>query len=89
MAYLSHIYIRMPPFKFRLVIGEVIRGGAPLRIPFRVQILTLLADGEKRTAELVASIEGHPKAVKNELKRLVDAGEIVRVRWGLYALPLV
>ena len=65
------------------------RGGAPLRIPFRVQILTLLADGEKRTAELVASIEGHPKAVKNELKRLVDAGEIVRVRWGLYALPPV
>ena len=24
MAYLSHIYIRMPPFKFRWVIGEVI-----------------------------------------------------------------
>ena len=65
------------------------RGGAPLRVPFRVQILTLLAGGEKRTAELVASIDGHPKAVKNELKRLVDAGEIVRVRWGLYALPRV
>ena len=63
------------------------RGGAPLRVPFRLQILSLLADGEKRTAELVASIEGHPKAVKNELKRLVDAGEIVRVRWGIYALP--
>ena len=63
------------------------RGGAPLRVPFREQILSLLADGEKRTAELVASIEGHPKAVKNELKRLVDSGEIVRVRWGMYTLP--
>lgn len=63
------------------------RGGAPLRVPFRQQILSLLADGEKRTAELVAAIEGHPKAVKNELKRLVDMGEIVRVRWGIYTLP--
>ena len=63
------------------------RGGAPLRVPFREQILSLLADGEKRTSELVAAIEGHPKAVKNELKRLVDTGEIVRVRWGIYTLP--
>ena len=63
------------------------RGGAPLRVPFRLQILDLLADGEKRTAELVAAIEGHPKAVKNELKRLVDTGEIMRVRWGIYTLP--
>lgn len=63
------------------------RGGAPLRVPFRQQILSLLADGEKRTAELVDAIEGHPKAVKNELKRLVDMGEIVRVRWGIYTLP--
>ena len=63
------------------------RGGAPLRVSFRQQILSLLADGEKRTAELVAAIEGHPKAVKNELKRLVDTGEIVRVRWGIYTLP--
>ena len=65
------------------------RGGAPLRVPFRIQILMLLASGEKRTAELITAIDGHPKAVKNELKRLVDAGEIVRVRWGLYALPQV
>ena len=64
-----------------------LRGGRTLRIPFRQQILTLLsADDEKRTAEFVAAIEGHPKAIKNELKRLVDAGEIVKVRWGVYAL---
>ena len=65
-----------------------LRGGRILRVPFRQQILTLLsADGEKRTAEFVAAIEGHPKAIKNELKRLVDAGEIIKVRWGVYALP--
>ena len=65
-----------------------LRGGRTLRVPFRQQILTLLsADGEKRTAEFVAAIEGHPKAIKNELKRLVDAGEIIKVRWGVYTLP--
>ena len=67
---------------------QKLRGGRTLRVPFRQQILTLLAaDGEKRTSEFVASIEGHPKAIKNELKRLVDAGEIVKVRWGVYSLP--
>ena len=65
-----------------------LRGGKPLRVPFREQILsTLAAHGEKKTSELVAAIDGHPKAVKNELSRLVDMGEIVRVRWGMYALP--
>ncbi len=64
-----------------------LRGGRPLRIPFRVQILSLLADGEKRTAELIEAIEGHPKAIKNELGRLVSTGEIVKVRWGVYSLP--
>ncbi len=64
-----------------------LRGGAPLRVPFREQILTLLQDGERRTAEFIECIEGHPKAVKNELRRLVDSGEIVKVRWGHYDLP--
>ena len=65
-----------------------LRGGRSLRVPFREQILMLLsADDEKRTAEFVGAIEGHPKAIKNELKRLVDAGEIVKVRWGVYSLP--
>ena len=66
---------------------QKLRGGAPLRIPFREQILSLLADGEKKTAELIVAIEGHPKAVKNELSRLVDTGEIVRIQWGVYGLP--
>ncbi len=65
-----------------------LRGGRPLRVPFREQILSILAsDGRKKTAELVAAIDGHPKAIKNELSRLVELGEIVRVRWGVYALP--
>ena len=66
---------------------QKLRGGKTLRVPFRKQILALLTDGEKRTAEFVVAIEGHPKAIKNELKRLVDAGEIVKVRWGVYTLP--
>lgn len=61
------------------------RGGARLRVPFRQQILEMLNDGDKKTAELVQAIEGNPEAVKNELKRLMDRGEIVRVRRGLYS----
>ena len=64
-----------------------LRGGKPLRVPFRDQILSLLSKGEKQTSALVAAIEGHPKAVNNELTRLVEAGEIVKVRRGVYALP--
>ena len=64
-----------------------LRGGKPLRVPFREQIFSLLANGEKRTAQLLASIDGHPKAIDNELRNLVDKGEIVRVRRGVYTLP--
>ena len=64
-----------------------LRGGRPLRVPFRDQILAHLSDGEKKTAALVAAIDGNPKAVNNELTRLVAAGEIVKVRRGVYALP--
>ena len=63
------------------------RGGKLLRVPIREQILSLLADSKKKTVELRESIEGHPTAIKNELKRLVDNGEIVRVQKGVYSLP--
>ncbi len=63
------------------------RGGRPLRVPFREQILSHLSDGEKKAAALVAAIDGHPKAINNELTRLVEAGEIVKIRRGIYALP--
>lgn len=63
-----------------------LRGVKNLRVPFREQILSLLADGEKRTAELASVIQGHPKAINNELTRLVKIGEIVKVRRGVYAL---
>ena len=66
---------------------QKLRGGAPLRVPFRTQILSLLADGKKKTTELVSAIEGNPEAVKNELTRLVDKGEIVRVQRGVYDIP--
>ena len=62
-----------------------LRGGK--RPTMQEQIHILLSDGEKKTAELVSVIEGHPNAVKNELKRLVEMGEIVKVRRAVYALP--
>ena len=64
-----------------------LRGGNIPRVLFREQIFSLLANSEKRTSELVEAIDGHPTSVRNELKRLVDAGEIIKVRWGVYKLP--
>ena len=64
-----------------------LRGNKPLRVPYREQILTLLADGEKRTSELMDAVDGLPKAIDNELRRLINIGEIVRVRRGVYTLP--
>ena len=64
-----------------------LRGGKNLRVPFREQVLSLLSDGEKKTAELVSVIDGHPKAINNELTRLVEVGEIVKIRRGVYAIP--
>ncbi len=61
--------------------------GGKTRVTFREQILVLLADGEKKTPELVAAIQGHPKAINTELTRLVGIGEIVKVRRGVYRLP--
>ena len=63
-----------------------LRGGNIPRIPFREQIFAFLVDGERKTAELIAGIEGHPEAIRYELKRLVDAGEIGRVKRGGYTL---
>ncbi len=61
-----------------------LRGGIIPRVTFREQILSLLADGEKRTAEIVDSIDGHPKAINSELTRLVKSGVILKVRHGVY-----
>ena len=57
------------------------------RVTFREQILALLVDGEKKTPEFAAAIQGHPKAINTELTRLVGLGEIVKVRRGVYRLP--
>ena len=64
-----------------------LRGGEALRVPLREQILDALADGEMKTAELVEAIDGYPTTIKNRLRELVDAGEIVKVKRGVYALP--
>ena len=64
-----------------------LRGGNLRPATFREQILSLLSDGEKKAAEVVAAIDGNPKAVRHELMRLANIGEIIKVRWGVYALP--
>ena len=66
---------------------ERLRGTKIVRPPLREQILSLLADGEKKTPELTAAIQGHPKAINTKLTRLVADGEIVKVRRGVYRLP--
>ena len=65
---------------------QKLRGGNIRRVTFREQILALLAGGEKKAAEIIAAIDGNPKAIHHELVRLTKMGEIVKVRWGVYAL---
>ena len=64
-----------------------LRGGNIPRVTFREQILALLADGEKKAADIVAAIDGNAAAIYHELRRLAEMGQIQKVRWGVYALP--
>ena len=63
-----------------------LRDGVPLRLRLGHQILDALADGEKKTAEIIETVDGNPTAIKKVLKRLLDAGEIVKIRRGVYTL---
>ncbi len=63
------------------------RGGKRARPLFHVQILELLADGEMTTPDIVEAIDGHPKAINSKLTRMVETGEIVKVKRGVYKLP--
>ena len=63
-----------------------LRGGNIQRVSFQEQIRKLLANGDKSTSEIVAAIGSSPQSVGNELKRLVDTGEITRVQRGVYTL---
>ena len=54
---------------------------------FREQILRLLETGEKQTGGIVDAIDGKRTAIMDELKQLIDAGEIVKVKHGVYDLP--
>ena len=64
-----------------------LRGGKIERVPFREQILTLFTEGEEKTLEIVEAIQGHPKAINTELTRLVNTGDIVKIKRGVYTLP--
>ena len=65
-----------------------LRGGELLRVSLCEQIFLLLSDGEKQTSEIIQVVKGNPGAVKNELSRLVNTGEIIRVRRSVYTLKL-
>ncbi len=65
-----------------------LRGGNIPRVAYRDQILFLLAaNREKTTSSLVAAMGCSPQSIGNQLKQLLDDGEIVRVRRGVYSLP--
>ena len=62
-----------------------LRGGKALRVPLREQILDALADGEMKTAEIVAAVDGYPTTIRNRIRELVDAGEVVKIKRAVYA----
>ena len=62
-----------------------LRGGKPLRVPLRKQILDALTDDEMKTAEIVAAVNGYPTTIRNRIRELVDAGEIVKLKRAVYA----
>ena len=62
-----------------------LRGGKALRVPLREQILDALADGEMKTAEIVAAVDGYPTTIRNRIRELVDAGEVVKLKRAVYA----
>ena len=64
-----------------------LRGGNIPRVTFRDQILALLADGDKKAADVVVAIDGNSAAIYHELRRLAKIGEIQKVKRGVYALP--
>ncbi len=64
-----------------------LRGGNIPRVTFREQILALLADGEKKAADVVVAIDGNSAAIYHELRRLAKIGDIQKVKRGVYALP--
>lgn len=50
-------------------------------------ILQLLESGEKTTSEIVAGVGGSRSWILTELKKLVDAGDVVKIKRGVYGLP--
>ena len=65
---------------------QKLRGGKT-RVPIRDQILFLLASGRQRTvSSIIVVLDKSPQAIGSILKQLLDEGEIIRVRRGVYSL---
>ena len=43
--------------------------------------------GKKKPSQFVAATHSHPQTIGNILKQLLDNGEIVKVKRGVYKLP--
>jgi predicted transcriptional regulator len=52
----------------------------------RTELLTLLQDGPVRLCELADGVGYSLPGVSRHVRKLVDAGEIVKIRRGMYAL---
>ena len=57
-------------------------------ISLHQQILKCLAEKQRRTAQILESVEGSDRTIKRKLEEMVNAGEIVRVGHGVYDLPV-
>lgn len=53
----------------------------------RDEILECLRDGEQKTKDILERVEGGQKSIRNVLRWMEAAGEIVEVKRGNYALP--
>ena len=67
--------------------GDYILDIPATHVTLREQIHQILSTGEKQTAEILAAVDKQNTSIKNELKRLVVADEILKIHHGVYALP--
>ena len=63
-----------------------LRGGYVRKVTISEQIISLLREGDKEVSDMVEAIECHPTSVRNELKKMINKGNIAKVRRGLYTL---
>ena len=77
-------------FQSQLIPTPVSHKKTPTNVTYvtlQSQILAILRNGEAKTRDIIASVDGHPSPIKTELRRLVNAGTIIKLRHGVYNVP--